>query len=170
MASSLNWIYEHEENIVAVIPEAWEMIPEGHGSPVKTAAIRLIRKGLTLGNVMWFDGQDLRGMDKQVLRSVGVWLFGVQSEKNEIENVMAHVPDSLGRKVQPADIRSLTLGSPLCAMKTPCAGHTCNRSGCRLRMPRRSPRARKTSAAPAPSCGEKDPRRGWRSSRCGVQA
>ena len=55
---------------------------------MKTAAIRLIRKGLTLGNVMWFDGQDLRGMDKQVLRSVGVWLFGVQSEKNEIENVM----------------------------------------------------------------------------------
>ena len=33
VASSLNWIYEHEENIVAVIPEAWEMIPEGHDRP-----------------------------------------------------------------------------------------------------------------------------------------
>lgn len=46
--SVLEHVYEHEDGVVTVIPEAWEFLPEGRGSPVKREAEALIRKGAGL--------------------------------------------------------------------------------------------------------------------------
>jgi len=39
------------------------------------------------------DSQDLRGVDKKLLRSVIVWLFGVQRQRNEVANTLDSIPD-----------------------------------------------------------------------------
>lgn len=92
ISSVIEWVHEREKNTIVIIPEAWKFIPEGRSSTVKRAAERLIREGAVLKNFVWIDSQDLRGIDKTILRSVPVWLFGVQREKNEVENTIKSMP------------------------------------------------------------------------------
>jgi hypothetical protein len=61
MRSVIEWIYEHADGAVTIIPEAWEFLPQGRGSPVKLAAVELIRKGAGLRNYVWLDSQDIGG-------------------------------------------------------------------------------------------------------------
>lgn len=91
--SVLEWVYQRGKKTVVIIPEAWQFIPQSRNTPVKLAAEELIRKGGALQNFVWIDSQDLRGVDKNLLRSVQVWLFGVQREKNEIANTLDSIPD-----------------------------------------------------------------------------
>lgn len=107
--SVIEHVYEHEENVVTVIPEAWEFLPEGRGSPVKLAAETLIRKGAALNNYMWVDAQDLGGIWKTVVRAAAVYLVGVQREGNEIKRTLGNLPAS-APKLKPADVASLGLG------------------------------------------------------------
>jgi hypothetical protein len=91
--SVIEWVHKHGRRIVVIIPEAWKFIPEGRSTPVKLALEGLIREGAGVGNFVWMDSQDLRGVDKLLLRSVIVWLFGVQRQKNEVANTLASIPD-----------------------------------------------------------------------------
>lgn len=109
MRSALEWIYESEQGTIAIIPEAWEFLPQGRGSPVKLAAIELIRKGAGLKNYVWLDSQDIGGIDKELLRSCPVWLLGVQRESNEIKRTLDNIPASIA-KPKPADISTLARG------------------------------------------------------------
>lgn len=109
MRSCLEWVYEQEENTIVIIPEAWEFIPQSRGSPVKLAAIELLRKGAGLGNYVWLDSQDIGGIDKEVLRQVPVWLLGVQRETNEIKRTLSNIPAGISRP-SPADIAHLEKG------------------------------------------------------------
>lgn len=95
--SALDWVNEHAQNTVVVIPEAWEFIPEGKGSPVKASAVALVRKGAGIGNHIWVDSQDMAGVDKVILRGCAVWLIGVQREANEIKRSLANIPASIKR-------------------------------------------------------------------------
>jgi len=70
--SALDWINEKERDVIVVIPEAWEFIPEGKGSPVKQSAVTLVRKGAAIGNFIWVDSQDMAGVDKTILRGCTV--------------------------------------------------------------------------------------------------
>lgn len=90
--SVLKWVYEHESHTIVIIPEAWEFIPQNRRSPVLLAAEELIRKGAAEGNFMWLDSQDIAAVHKSVLRSVGVWILGVQREGNEIKRMLAQIP------------------------------------------------------------------------------
>lgn len=90
--SVLEWVYQHEKNTVVIIPEAWEFIPQNRRSPVLLAAEELIRKGAASKNFVWLDAQDIAAMHKSVLRSVGVWILGVQREANEIKRMLNHIP------------------------------------------------------------------------------
>ncbi len=90
--SVLEWIYEREHDTVTIIPEAWEFIPQNRASPVLLAAEQLIRKGAAARNFMWLDSQDIAGVHKNVLRSVIVWILGVQRENNEVRRMLEHVP------------------------------------------------------------------------------
>jgi hypothetical protein len=105
----LEWIYEKETDIITVIPEAWEFIPQKRNSPVKLAAIELIRKGAALRNFLWIDSQDLAGVDAEVRKQVGVWLLGVQREINEVKRTLAHIPGGV-KKPRPDDIAMLQRG------------------------------------------------------------
>lgn len=107
--SVLEWVYQREKNVVVIVPEAWQFIPQGRSSPVRLAAEELIRKGATNRNYVWIDSQDIAGVDKLLLRSVGVWLFGVQREVRELKRTLDHIPE-LGRRPKPQEIATLSKG------------------------------------------------------------
>lgn len=107
--SALDWIYERESNVVTVIPEAWEFLPEGRGSPAKSGFETLCRKGGNLNNRLWIDSQDMAGVWKLALRAAAVWLIGVQRESNEVKRTLGNIPAGTA-KPKPADIQQLQLG------------------------------------------------------------
>lgn len=107
--SAIDWVNEREKNTILVVPEAWEFIPEGKGSPVKASAIALVRKGATLGNFIWVDSQDMAGVDKTILRGCTVWLIGVQREANEIKRSLANIPAGVA-KPKAGDVALLEKG------------------------------------------------------------
>lgn len=109
MRSVIEWVYEKCHDTITIIPEAWEFIPQSRGSPVKLAAVELIRKGAGLHNYVWLDSQDIGGMDKELLRSCMVWLLGVQREANEIKRVLASIPAGIA-KPKPSDVATLEKG------------------------------------------------------------
>lgn len=95
--SALDWVNAKCRNTTVVIPEAWEFVPQGKGSPVKKSAETLVRKGGGLGNFIWLDSQDMAGVDKMVMRACTVWLIGVQREPNEIKRNLASIPAGMKR-------------------------------------------------------------------------
>jgi hypothetical protein len=107
--STLRWVLNREKNTVVVVPEAWKFIPQGRGTPVKLAAEEFIRQAAAMGNYLWLDSQDLGGIEKQILRSVPVWILGVQRETNEIKRTLDNIPAGF-TKPKPADIATLELG------------------------------------------------------------
>jgi hypothetical protein len=84
MRSVIEHVYREEENVVVIIPEAWEFIPQDRGSPVKLEAEQFIRKTGASGNRLWIDSQDIAGVEKAILRQVSVWIVGVQREAHEV--------------------------------------------------------------------------------------
>lgn len=108
--SALNWVLEHERDTVVVVPEAWKFIPQGRGTPVKLAAEAFVRQGAALGNYLWLDSQDLGGIDKTILRSIVVWLLGVQREANEIKRTLDNVHPGGTARPRPVEIAQLALG------------------------------------------------------------
>lgn len=109
MRSVLEWVYEKSDGSITIIPEAWEFLPQGRGSPVKLSAVELIRKGAGLRNFVWLDSQDIGGVDKELLRSCPVWLLGVQREANEIKRVLENIPAGMA-KPKPAEVATLRKG------------------------------------------------------------
>lgn len=109
MRSVLEWVYERSDGTITIIPEAWEFLPQGRGSPVKLSAVELIRKGAGLRNYVWLDSQDIGGIDKELLRSCPVWLLGVQREANEIKRVLENIPAGIA-KPKPSDVATLQKG------------------------------------------------------------
>jgi hypothetical protein len=107
--STIAWVLEKEEDTVVVVPEAWKFIPQGRGTPVKLAAESFIRQAAALGNYLWLDSQDIAGIDKIILKSVPVWILGVQREANEIKRTLDNIPAGL-TKPKAADIATLELG------------------------------------------------------------
>lgn len=107
--SAIDWVNASAKEVVTIIPEAWEFIPESRGSPVKASAVALVRKGAALGNFIWVDSQDMAGVSKEVLRGCTVWLIGAQREANEIKRNLANIPADVD-KPKPADIARLERG------------------------------------------------------------
>lgn len=95
--SSIEWVLEREHSTIVVVPEAWKFLPQGRGTPVKLAAESFIRQAASLGNYLWLDSQDIGGVEKTILRSVPVWLLGVQREANEIKRTLANIPAGIGK-------------------------------------------------------------------------
>lgn len=107
--SVLEWVYENSRDTLVIIPEAWEFIPQKRGSPVLLACESLIRKGGAARNFIWLDSQDIAAVNKDVLRSVGVWILGVQREANEVKRALSHIPGNV-RKPKADDIMGLERG------------------------------------------------------------
>lgn len=115
--SVVEWVYLRCKNTVVIIPEAWKFLPEYHTTPVSAPVQELIRQGAGIGNFVWIDLQDLRGIQKMLLRSIQVWLFGVQREKNEVENTLRSMPTP---EVKPTaqEMMQLKIGEFLVAYDT----------------------------------------------------
>ncbi len=107
--SVLEWIYEKENDVIVLIPEAWEFVPQRHNSPVKDAAVQLIRKGAAGGKYVWLDSQDLAGVDKEIIKQVSVYVLGVQREVNEVKRTLAHLPGG-AQRLKPEQIMKLSRG------------------------------------------------------------
>ena len=107
--STLDWVLEHARDTVVVIPEAWKFIPQGRGTPVKLSAEAFIRQAAGLRNYLWLDSQDIGGIEKTILRSVPVWVLGVQREANEIKRTLSNIPSGTA-KPSAADLATLELG------------------------------------------------------------
>lgn len=109
IASAMEEVYRMR-GVITVIPEAWEFLPQSRNTPVKMAGEALIRKGAAAGNFMWLDSQDITGVDKRVLKQVGVWILGVQREINEVEHTLDQM--AVPKKLKPPieDVMQLRRG------------------------------------------------------------
>lgn len=105
---SVMWVAERGRGITTIIPEAWKFVGQGKKSPVLAACEELIRQGGTLGNYLWLDSQDLV-LHTNILRSVGVYILGVQRERNEVNRVLDYIPDAFP-KLKRSDIQKLDVG------------------------------------------------------------
>lgn len=110
ISSTLEEIYRKEKDVIIVIPEAWKFCPEGRGNPVKLIAEKLIRQGASIGVYLWFDSQDIAGMEKSLLKQVDNWVLGRQREINEVDHTLAQVPVSKKMKPKPEEIMNLSKG------------------------------------------------------------
>ena len=90
--SVVEWLTEHEDKTIVIIPEAWQFIPQGRGSPVLAACERLIRQGAGLENYIWLDSQDIAGVDADIRKQVAVWILGVQRADMEVKRTLEHIP------------------------------------------------------------------------------
>src|SRR5207249_10213441 len=107
IAASLEEIHTQMRDVIGVVPEAWEQLPQGKMTPVKWAAERFIRKGASIGNYLWIDSQDTGGLDKTPLRQVDNWFFGRMKESHETERIAKQL---LGVKLPRGEIETLGLG------------------------------------------------------------
>ena len=110
--SVMEYVNEKMKNVVVVIPEAWELLPQGRTTPVKLFAEVFIRKGASIGNYLFIDSQDIAGIDKTPLRQCNNWIMGRQRETHEIERLRSVI----GKKVSEDEIRSLKLGHFIAAI------------------------------------------------------
>ena len=96
--SAIDWVNEHETQTVVIVPEAWEFIPQGKGSPVKASAVALVRKGAG-ARQLHLGRQPGHGRRRQGRSSAAapVWLIGVQREANEIKRNLANIPAGIKR-------------------------------------------------------------------------
>jgi hypothetical protein len=109
IASAMEEVYRRRD-VITVIPEAWEFLPQSRNTPVKMAGESLIRKGAAARNFMWLDSQDITGVDKRILKQVGVWILGVQREVNEVEHTLSQMAVPRKLKPQPEDVMQLRRG------------------------------------------------------------
>jgi uncharacterized coiled-coil protein SlyX len=105
--STMEHVISELRDVIVIIPEAWEHLPQGRNTPVKLYAETFIRKGASVGNFLFIDSQDIAGVDKTPLRQCNNWILGRQREANEVERVR----EILGRnRFSAEDIRGLPLG------------------------------------------------------------
>ncbi len=108
ISSCLEDIQLNRNKTIVVIPEAWSFLPQSRGNPVKWSAQRVIRQGGASENYMWLDSQDVTTVTKDVLKSVGVWILGIQREFNEVKRVLEQIPTRTKPKTH--EVMNLPLG------------------------------------------------------------
>ena len=107
IASTLLYVMERETGVAVVLPEARDFIPVDRLTPAKFAVEAVVRKGAKLGNYLWLDSQALTGLDMDVMRSVGLWLFGRQTLDLEVRRTLKFLP---GRNHLANEVTGLGLG------------------------------------------------------------
>lgn len=105
--SVMEYVSDDMSNVIIVVPEAWEYLPQGRSTPVKWFAETFIRKGASIGNYLFFDSQDVAAIDKAPLRSCDNWIMGRQREVHEIDRLR----DTIGKQfASEEEIKRLPLG------------------------------------------------------------
>jgi len=107
IASVLEYASKKLDNIIVVIPEAWEHIPQGRMTPVKLIAASYIRKGAAIGNYLIIDSQDIAGIDKEPLRQCDNWILGRQKDKREVDRTLEEI---FKNRPSPEEVMTLPRG------------------------------------------------------------
>src|SRR5271156_6596673 len=55
--SVIDWVHDHGQDTINVIPEAWKFAPKQKGSPVRQSAEEMVREGAAMKNFLWIDSQ-----------------------------------------------------------------------------------------------------------------
>ena len=110
ISSCLTQFHDSWVNTVVVIPEAWAFLPQARGNPVKWSAQHVIRQGAANGVYLWLDSQDVTGVDKTILKSVGNWFLGRQREVNEVKRVLVQLPVPSGDRPKADEVMTLGVG------------------------------------------------------------
>jgi hypothetical protein len=113
IASTIEYVLTNLDHIVAIIPEAWQSLPQGKMTPIKWVAEAFVRQGASLGDYLWLDSQDIGGIDKTPLRQCDNWLMGRMKESHEVARILKQL---LGAKVPAEAIQKLMLGHFYAAM------------------------------------------------------
>lgn len=108
IASVIHLASRDWSNVVIIIPEAWEHIPQGRNTPVKLVAADYIRKGASIGNYLFLDSQDIAGIDKEPLRQCDNWILGHQKDSREVKRTLEEIPKS--KRPDAEEIMTLTRG------------------------------------------------------------
>ncbi len=107
MRSVLETVLKEMRDTIVVIPEAWKFLPQQRGNPCKEKAEEFIRQGATNRNFLWIDSQDVTGVDKGPLKSIGTWILGLQTEMNEVKRTLDQMP--VPKKLRPSEEAIMTL-------------------------------------------------------------
>ncbi len=111
IAAAMREIYRHGRGVKVILPEAqrfWPQTQKALTTPVAQFGERIVREGAGIGNLIYLDSQDMAGVAKVMLRGVGVWLFGVQGERNEVKRTLEMIPDP-GEGAMPTRTDLMTL-------------------------------------------------------------
>jgi len=108
--SVLETVLRSREKTIAVIPECWKFLSQTRGNPVKEAAESFIRQGATNGNYLWLDSQDVSSVDKIPLKSVSIWILGIQSERNEVQHTIDQMPLAKDKRPKVDEVMNLQVG------------------------------------------------------------
>lgn len=108
--SVLEQVLNKEHGVIVVMPEAWKFVPQQRGNPCKQAVEEFIRQGATNQNFLWFDSQDMAGVDKTALKQVSTWILGIQQEINEVRHTLDQLPIPKRSKPPADEIMTLPLG------------------------------------------------------------
>lgn len=108
--SVIHEVLRNEKNTVVVVPEAWKFIPQSGKSSCAYSIEQLVRQGAVRNNFVWFDSQDIAGVDKSILKNVSVWLLGYQAEINEVKHTIKQIPLPKGSRPKEEHIMCLQLG------------------------------------------------------------
>ena len=93
IAAALDWVYQHGQRMIVLIPEAQKFFPREFTTPVKAAGERIIQEKGAAKVFLWLDTQMMRNVDPVLRGQMGVWLFGVQRDVNEARRTLEHIPE-----------------------------------------------------------------------------
>lgn len=110
VSSTINYIHEHEENIVIVIDEASRFVPQSSSSACLNDIVRLIKEGAASKRWLWLSDQTITGVNKDVLKQMEIWILGKQRELNEAKRTVNQIPFSKSMGIRAEDIQTLRVG------------------------------------------------------------
>jgi hypothetical protein len=105
--STVDYIYDHEKDVIVVIPECWKFIGPIQ-TPVTYAAERLIREGASVGIYLFVDSQDISGINPHIRGQIDNWILGRQKYEHEIDRTLMAIP--VKNKPTKEQIQTLKLG------------------------------------------------------------
>jgi hypothetical protein len=92
IAATVEEVLDNHEDVILVLDEAHNFIPQSGSPPAHGNLVRALREGAAKNVWVWLSDQTITGVDKEPLKQVGVWVLGKQREKNEAQRVLDQIP------------------------------------------------------------------------------
>jgi len=114
IAATVDEVLWTHEDVILVLDEAHNFIPQSGSPPAAGALSKAIREGAAKNVWVWLSDQTITGVDKEPLKQVGVWILGKQREKNEAQRVLDQIPAKTS--FSSSDVMTLSKGHFIVAL------------------------------------------------------